>query len=107
MRKKLKELALQNNCITEGFAIHADYSLMDEFWEGAPWQKRKTLIVTYEYFIHDKRYFKDIKFVCHKEVDGTFRTQYPFQIRIYYSAKNLKKTYWETNDNSINIVKKE
>lgn len=107
MKRKFKETALQSQCITEGFAMHADYSLMDEFWEGAPWQKRKKLIVTYEYFICDKKFFKKIGFTCHKEADGTFSVQYPYKIRIYYSPKNLKKLYWEKDENSIDIVKKE
>lgn len=103
--RKQKETALVQGGITSGFATRADYSMMDEFWQGAPWQKRKTLIVTYEYLIGDKRCLKNVKFTCYKGKDGTFRVRYPYKIRIYYSTKKSKILHWEKDEKFEEIIK--
>lgn len=94
-RKRFIRNATERGFVTDGVCIHVMKSLLSELLWDFQWIKTYKIEAMYEYIVNEKLYFKYIKFRLHKENKDK---RNPYKIKIYYDAKNPKKTCWKADD---------
>lgn len=83
LKQRFVEKAEADGYVTEGVCIKTRRSLGTEKSGGFRAFKYDTLIVTYEYFVNRKSYYKKINY----ESPGSVSIDFPYKVAVYFDPK--------------------